>query len=119
MQPSQQLPQVKRIAAALTAGLLAVFALAARDAYAEDALPQPACVMRFSVELTPDIPNPRDGGFISSLLGDHPGYQLTLRRVVDDTHIDLQLYGPGPDESCGDVLASMSKDGRVVAIQTL
>lgn len=119
MQRSQQLPQPRRIAAALTAGLLAVFALAARGAYAEDALQQPACVMRFSVELTPDIPNPRDGGFISSLLGDHPGYQLTLRRVVDDTHIDLQLYGPGPEESCGDVLASMSKDGRVVAIQTL
>jgi len=119
MQRSQQLPQGRRIPAAVTAGLVAVLALAARGAGAEDALPQPACVKRFSVELTPDIPNPRDGGFVSSLLGDHPGYQLTLRRVVDDTHIVLQLYGPGPDESCNDVLASISKDGRVVGIQTL
>jgi hypothetical protein len=69
------------------------------------------------VEVTPDVPNPSDGGFLSSLLGNHLDYQLFLVRVVDDTHIDLQLQGPGPDDRCQAVIDSMRNDGRVLSIQ--
>jgi hypothetical protein len=73
--------------------------------------------MRLSVEVTPDVPNPGDSEFISSLLGDHPGYQLFLLQVVDDTHVSLQIQGPGPDKRCNAVVDSMRKDGRVLSIQ--
>jgi hypothetical protein len=74
--------------------------------------------MRLSVEVTPDVPNPANGAFISSLLGNHVGYQLFLLRVVDDTHVDLQLQGPGPPEACEAVVDSMRNDGRVLSIDT-
>jgi hypothetical protein len=72
--------------------------------------------MRLSVEVTPDVPNPGNGAFISSLLGNHAGYQLFLLRVVDDTHVELQLQGPGPAERCQAVVDSMRDDGRVQSI---
>ena len=77
----------------------------------------PSCVLQLSLEVTPDVPNPADGGFLSSLLGNNTGYQLFLLRVVDDTHVDLQLQGPGPDDRCRDVVDSMSNDGRVQSIR--
>jgi hypothetical protein len=76
----------------------------------------PTCSMRLSVEVTPDVPSPGDSGFISSLLGNHTGYRLSLVSVVDDTHVDLRLQGPGPDERCQEVVNSMTNDGRVLSI---
>ena len=73
--------------------------------------------MRLSVEVTPDVPEPSDAGFLSSLLGDHPEYQLFLLSRDDDTHVSLQLQGPGPVERCRAVVASMRNDGRVQSIQ--
>ena len=74
--------------------------------------------MRLSVEVTPDVPNPANVGFISSLLGNHTEYQLFLLRSVDDTHVDLQLQGPGPDDRCRAVVESMRSDGRILSIET-
>ena len=105
-----------RAARLAAAALLASLLLIPGAASADDPAPQPACALSLRVELTPDVPNPSDGGFISSLLGDHPGYQLTLQQVVDDTRVDLRLYGPGPVENCQDVVESMRRDGRVVSI---
>jgi hypothetical protein len=82
-----------------------------------DAQTMTNCAMQISVEVTPDVPNPGDGGFLSSLLGNHTEYQLFLLRLVDDTHVDLQLQGPGPDDRCRDVVDSMSNDGRVQSIR--
>jgi hypothetical protein len=76
----------------------------------------PTCALRLSVEVTPDVPNPSDSGFLSSLLGDNAGYQLFLLRTVDDTHVVLQLQGPGEAERCQAVVDSMRNDGRVVSI---
>ena len=103
-----------RATAAALAALLGV--LAARPVSADPPIAAPKCSMRLSVEVTPDVPNPGDGGFISSLLGDHPEYQLFLLQVVDDTHVNLQLQGPGPAERCQAVVDSMRNDGRVAAI---
>jgi hypothetical protein len=83
----------------------------------EPVTPPAACAFRLIVELTPDVPDVRSSGFLSSLLGDHPGYQLTLRHVIDDTHLDVLLYGPGPKRNCRDVLDGMRKDARMQSIQ--
>lgn len=103
---------------AATGAIVAVFGLlGVREARADEPIAAPRCALRLSVEVTPDVPNPGDGAFISSLLGDHAGYQLFLLQVVDDTHVDLQLQGPGPAASCQAVVASISNDGRVASIQ--
>ena len=85
---------------------------------ADEPVAPPQCSMRLSVELTPDVPNPGNGAFISSLLGNHTDYQLFLLRVVDDTHVNLRLQGPGPAERCQAVVDSISNDGRVLSIDT-
>jgi hypothetical protein len=96
----------------------AVFGLLPTDAVdADEPIAPPQCSMRLSVEVTPDVPNPGDGAFLSSLLGNHSGYQLFLLRVVDDTHVNLQLQGPGPAERCQAVLDSVRNDGRVLSVQ--
>lgn len=103
---------------ATTAAIVAVFGLLGmRQVRADEPITPPRCALRLSVEVTPDVPNPGDGAFISSLLGDHAGYQLFLLQVVDDTHVNLQLQGPGPAERCQAVVASIGNDGRVASIQ--
>ena len=103
-------------ALAATGAIVAVFGLlGVRLARADEPIASPQCALRLSLEVTPDVPNPGDGGFISSLLGDHAGYQLFLLQVVDGTHVNLQLQGPGPAERCQAVVASVSNDGRVAS----
>lgn len=103
---------------AATGAIVAAFGLhGGRQAGADEPIAPPRCALRLSIEVTADVPNPGDGGFISSLLGDHPGYQLFLLQVVDDTHVNLQLQGPGPAERRQAVVASISNDGRVASIQ--
>jgi hypothetical protein len=82
-----------------------------------EAAPPAPCDMRLSVELTPDVPNPGDVGFLSSLLGDHSGYQLNLRRQRDGSVLVLELTGPGPDYLCRNVVEAMRKDGRVLSVR--
>lgn len=84
---------------------------------ADEPMAPPSCALRLSLEVTPDVPDPTDGGFLSSLLGTHAGYQLFLISRDDDTHVTLQLQGPGPAERCRAVIASMRDDGRVQSIQ--
>ena len=103
---------------AATGAILVLFGLmGVRQIRADEPMAPPSCALRLSVEVTPDVPNPGDGAFISSLLGDHAGYQLFLLQVVDDTHVNLQLQGPGPAERCQAVVASISNDGRVASVQ--
>jgi len=104
-----------RLAASAIAGVLGV--LATLNGIADEPIAPPQCAMRLVVEVTPDVPNPGDGGFISSLLGDHPGFQLFLLQAVDDTHVILQLQGPGSSSRCRAVVDSMRNDGRVLSIE--
>jgi hypothetical protein len=74
----------------------------------------PTCHRHLSVELTPDVPNPRDLAFLSSLLT-QPGFQLSWTGQ-NGSVIELDLSGPGPDDQCRAVIAAMRKDGRVQSI---
>ena len=75
------------------------------------------CDLRLRVELTPDVPNASDDGFLSSLLNNHPAYRLELLRQQDASVIELALRGPGPDYRCENVVETMRKDARVETIQ--
>jgi len=98
-----------------TAGA-ALAVLAALTVDADQPIAAPTCALRLAVKLTPDVPDPSDAGFLSSLLGDHTGFQLFLLRTVDDTHVVLQLQGPGEAARCQAVVDSMRSDGRVMSI---
>ena len=94
-------------------GALTIAALAGGHVAMADPAP---CDVRLNVELTPDVPDPRDEEFISSLLDDQVDYQLTLRREASDTAIVLQLTGPGPAYRCQKVLDVIRRDARVLSV---
>ena len=94
-------------------GALTLAALVSGNVAVADPAP---CDMRLSVELTPDVPDPRDEEFISSLLDDQVDYQLTLRREASDTDIVLELTGPGPAYRCRKVLDVIRRDARVLSV---
>ena len=77
------------------------------------------CDSRLSVELTPDVPDPRDAGFLSSLLSNQVGYELVFRGKTDDSNIVVELIGPGPEYTCRQAIQTMSRDARVLSIQVL
>jgi hypothetical protein len=74
------------------------------------------CDRRLTVELTPDVPDPRDTGFLSSLLSNEVDYQLVFRGWTDDTNIVLELIGPGPAYRCQEAIQTMRRDARVVSL---
>ena len=82
------------------------------------AAPPATCGLRLGVVLTPDIPNPADPGFLSSLVSNHPGYLLTLRREERDSVLALELSGPGPESGCRNVIETMRRDARVLSVHT-
>ena len=94
----------------------AVALLAVLGGAAAEATAQEQCKVRLSVELTPDVPDASEDGFLSSLLGNHPAYQLQLLRRDDDSVVELGLSGPGPEYRCQSVIEMMRRDGRVVSI---
>jgi hypothetical protein len=108
----------KRLAWIFLSAMMLVLTAPGGNIAAAESPGQP-CELRLSVELTPDVPNPGDVGFLSSLLSNHPGYRLILRRESSDSVIVLDLTGPGPGELCQNVIETMRKDGRVLAVHEL
>jgi len=109
------------LAAALLTAALVQLAPASGIAAASGAAaaPPPApCDMRVRVELTPDMPQPLDEGFVSSLLSKHSAFRLTLRQqdAYNPSVIGVDLAGPGPEAACREVVSSMRKDARVVSV---
>jgi hypothetical protein len=80
------------------------------------AAPAAPCDLRLVVGLAPDVPDPSDTGFLSSLLGNHPSYGLTLTEQLHSSVIVVELTGPGPEYVCDNVIDAMRKDGRVLFI---
>jgi hypothetical protein len=74
------------------------------------------CDVRLTIELAPDVPNPRDEGFLSSLLSNNVNYVLTLQRERSDDLV-VELTGPGPAYRCQNVIEVIRKDGRVRSVQ--
>jgi hypothetical protein len=74
------------------------------------------CRMRLTIELTPDVPDPPDSGFLSSLLNNQVSYRLTLLGRESGSVVVTELAGPGPEYRCRNVVEAMRKDGRVLSI---
>ncbi len=102
------------IAAALITGLVAVVFVTASSA-AHAASPA-VCYMRLEVVLTPDVPDPRNPGFLSSLLSNQLGYRLILLRQDPGSGLVLDLSGPGPEYRCETVIETMRRDARVLSV---
>src|ERR1700722_6518967 len=86
-------------------GALMLVAVLKGNVAAADSAAQ--CDVRLTVELSPEVPNPRDVGFLSSLLGKYPDYQLILSRQRSDFVLDLELIGPDSDYRCQNMVGSM------------
>ena len=63
-----------------------------------------------------EVPNPRDVGFLSSLVGKYPNYQLILRQQRSDFVLDLELIGPETDYRCRHLGESIREDGRILFV---
>ena len=90
-----------------------VTVLLSNTAFAEAPVP---CDVRLTVELTPDVPNPTDEGFLGSLLSNQVDYLLRLRRERSDSLLVLELTGPGPAYRCRNAIETIRRDGRVVSV---
>ena len=77
----------------------------------------PSCDVRLTVELTPDVPNPTDPGFLRSLLSNQIDFRLSLRRERSDSLLILQLTGPGPGYRCENAIEAIRRDGRVLSVR--
>jgi hypothetical protein len=103
------------MSAVLRAGLLIAAATLASGL--ADTASAAGCDRRLTLELTPDVPDPRDTGFLSSLLSNEVGYRLIFRGKSDDTSIAVELIGPGPAYRCEEAIDTLSRDARVLSVQ--
>lgn len=99
--------RVQVVSAAVLGAVLAANMAAASPAVGD---------MRLSIELTPDVPEPLDSGFLSSLLNNRVSYRLILLARQSGSVIVTELEGPGPEYRCRNVVDAMRKDGRVLSI---
>ena len=97
--------------------IFGTMALASMLVFGTAAAATPApCHVRLTVELTPDVPDPTDAGFLSSLLSNRVNYRLSVRRKRSDSHLVLELTGPGPDYRCRQAIEAIRRDGRVLSV---
>jgi hypothetical protein len=101
--------------ASIASVVLAVLLLAAGSMAAAA---EPAhCQVKLSVQLTPDVPNARSPGFLSSL-ADDPMFRLIWAGSTP-TRVILQLVGPGPQYRCENEMRRIERDGRVLKLDTI
>jgi len=103
----------------LIAAAVVLAAMLASVTATEAAVHPAPCDLRLVVGLTPDVPDPSDAGFLSSLVGNHPSFGLTLTEQLHGSVILAELTGPGPGYLCDKVIDSMRKDGRVEFVRVM
>jgi hypothetical protein len=75
------------------------------------------CHARLVLTLTPDVPNPRDPGFLDAL-ADSPLYEL-LWVKGNDTVVTLDLTGPAYDYHCENEIERLRLDGYILDLKVL
>jgi hypothetical protein len=78
-------PQWLKWRSSTTSALTLIVVLGSTTASA--ASPQ-SCDLQLAVTLTPDVPNPSNDEFLSSLLSNNTGYELTLRQQPNSSVSD-------------------------------
>jgi hypothetical protein len=81
----------------------------------ESAIPD-RCHARLLLKLTPDVPNPRDAGFLNSLAG--ALYELIWVKGRDSV-ITLDLTGPASDYHCENEIELLSMNGYILDLKIL
>jgi hypothetical protein len=79
--------------------------------------PPDRCHARLSLTLTPDVPNPRDPSFLSTLTA-NPLYSLIWVEGNDTTAV-VDLTGPATDYHCEDEIRRLSRDAHIMDLQVL
>ncbi len=75
------------------------------------------CDVRLSLHLTPDAADPKDQGFLDSLLAD-PQYRLTWIKGTD-TKVWVELTGPAADRRCRDGIRRLSASAFVLNVKVI
>jgi hypothetical protein len=75
------------------------------------------CDVRLALHLTPDASNPKDQGFLDSLLAD-PQYRLTWVRGTD-TRAVVELTGPASDRRCRAGIRRLANSAFVLDIKVV
>ena len=76
---------------------------------------QDVCRARIEVTLDPEVNDPREPSFLSSLLAT-PGYQLTWVSGNDETTI-YELKGPASDNGCANMIEQIGKSSAVLKVR--
>jgi hypothetical protein len=93
-----------------------ILLLALFSASAPAETPPATCTIQLTVALTADVPDVKSATFLSSLIGNHPGYALVWRGQRSDHEIDVELNGPAPQMSCDAVVRDLRTDARIESI---
>ncbi len=96
--------------------IVAVVAAALNTAVAL-AAPPPSCDVQLSVQLTPDVQNPTDPGFLNSIVAD-PQYRLSWIEGTG-TAATVELTGPGSDERCANGVSRLGRSGYVLNVSVI
>jgi hypothetical protein len=75
------------------------------------------CDVRLALHLTPDAADPKDQGFLDSLLAD-PQYRLTWVRGTD-TRAVVELTGPASDRRCRAGIQRLAKSAFVLDVKVV
>jgi hypothetical protein len=86
---------IRRIGGVLSAAMLAAMLVT------NSAAASPVCDIQLHVELTPDIPDPFDSGFLSSLLSNQTGYRVTLLGRRPGSVLVISSLAPVPSTLSG------------------
>ena len=104
---------VNVLAGLLVAGTLAAV-LSINDA--KSAIPE-RCHARLLLQLTLDIPNPRDPSFLSALTA-NPLYEIVWVEG-NDTTATVDLFGPATDYHCEDEINRIRRDAHIMDLKVL
>jgi hypothetical protein len=75
------------------------------------------CKARLQLKLTPDVPNPRDPGFLATLAGS-PLYRLTWIEG-DESNAVVLLIGPATDYRCEKQIGQISRNSHIADLKVL
>ncbi len=75
------------------------------------------CHLKLNVRFSPEVPDPRNPGFLSSFEG-QPGFRLIWKGGSNSNMSQtLELIGPGPEYRCMREVDRMRNDARVIDIR--
>jgi hypothetical protein len=75
------------------------------------------CTLRLNVHVTPDVENPRDPGFLSTLVG-NPAYSLVFISTSDEPDVQVMQLS-GPPGTCSKEVEFMKQNSHIVNIEVV